>query len=146
MKFFVTDEDKKYEVKEIEKVDDEDEIVECASTKDEESLTAKELTALRALAKVADKLVALVSDEESDDEEEEEESIEEVTDDEEELEEKEEVVDTDEDEDKEVKKAKDSKSSFGKIEKPRKVVNDSDDDKQIAIADAWTKRYNGGNK
>ena len=56
---------------------------------------------------------------------------------------KEEVLDTDEDDDK-VIKPRDSKKSFGSIEKKRKAVS-TVDSQQESIAEAWAKRY-GGNK
>lgn len=125
-------------------VKDDDVIEEISETEEQpEALTEDEIKALKTLASVADKLVALTMDEDKTEDAEEDKEIVELGDedeDEEEIEEikekKEEVVDTEE------KKTHDSMKSFGAIEK-KKTVIDSEIDTDID--NAWTKRY-GGNK
>lgn len=133
MKFFVKDDEgREFDVEEITT---EEVLLEEKPLDNESSLSEIEIEALKKLASVADKLVALVAekvdDEEPDDEVEEVEEAEEV---EEDADEK--VIDT---------KARDSRKSFGAIEKKR-VALDSLDDIQLEIADCWNKRFNGGNK
>ena len=135
-KFFVTDEDgAQFEVKEVdetveptvEKVDEEKDAIE---------LTEEEIVALKRLAAVTDKLIDLLSTEEKEHA---------ATSDEEEItdedcdEDDEKVVDTDEEESK---MKKDSKSSFGSIEKRKPKIDDSIED---AVSAAWAKRYGGAN-
>lgn len=98
-------------------------------------LEADEIDALKRLAAVADKLIALLntSDEDMDEEELHDEDEEEI-----EAEEEEEVIDTDEQPEE---KIHDSKSSFGAIERKKKQVEDSS--LRDEVADAWTKRYGG---
>lgn len=135
-KFRIKDEDgMEYQVEEFEKKEE-------IPTEDEMStLSEDEISALRKLASVADKLIALT---ETTDEVEPEvkKSVNEVLEDEdeeiEEKEDKEEIVDTDEDEDDDKDTMHDSINSLEKSS-----VNDSIDDSQLDIASAWAKRYGG---
>ena len=143
MKFFVKDEDNEtFEVEEIEE-NPTKEVTTEVEAKDE-ALSAEEIAALKKLAAVADKLIGMctTSDEDESDEDNEDVDVD-VDTDEDEDEDKEEVLDTDEDDD-EVIKPRDSKKSFGSIEKKRKAVS-AVDSQQESIAEAWAKRY-GGNK
>lgn len=142
-KFIIRDEDEReYEVEEVnEELDETSKDV----TDDDNSLSAEDITALKMLAKSADKILALLSTEEKEheamaDEDEDEEAV-----DEDELDEDETIVDTDEEieETKSVLKT-DSKKSFGSIAKQVKNKNIADAH-QLDIDDAWSKRYNGGN-
>jgi len=132
-KFIIRDEDKnEFEVEELDKE---------AKTSDEDPTTENvlsddEIKALKSLASVADKLVALVNKDVEDEDVDEDEEIDEKD--------EEEIIDTDIDEDKEYSTMKkDSKRSVGSIVKPKsKSIDDSE---QLDIATAWAKRY-GGNK
>ena len=136
-KFFVRDADgEEYEVEEIKECHDDDVIEEVSETEEQpEALTNEEITALKRLAAVADRLLSTVKAEDEDpetlDDEDEEKDIgdEEVTE-----EKKEEVVDT--------TKTRDSRKSFGAIEKRKATVDDS---LNTDIDDAWAKRYGGRN-
>ena len=136
-KFFVRDADgEEYEVEEIKECHDDDVIEEVSETEEQpEALTKEEIVALKRLAAVADRLLSTVStgdeDPETLDDEDEEKDIgdEEVTE-----EKKEEVVDT--------TKTRDSRKSFGAIEKRKATVDDS---LNTDIDDAWAKRYGGRN-
>ena len=136
-KFFVRDADgEEYEVEEIKECHDDDVIEEISETEEQpEALTKEEIVALKRLAAVADRLLSTVNAEDEDpetlDDEDEEKDIgdEEVTE-----EKKEEVVDT--------TKTRDSRKSFGAIEKRKATVDDS---LNTDIDDAWAKRYGGRN-
>lgn len=136
-KFFVRDADgEEYEVEEIKECHDDDVIEEVSETEEQpEALTKEEIVALKRLAAVADRLLSTVNTEDEDpetlDDEDEEKDIgdEEVTE-----EKKEEVVDT--------TKTRDSRKSFGAIEKRKATVDDS---LNTDIDDAWAKRYGGRN-
>ena len=136
-KFFVRDADgEEYEVEEIKECHDDDVIEEISETEEQpEALTKEEIVALKRLAAVADRLLSTVNTEDEDpemiDDEDEEKDIadEEVTE-----EKKEEVVDT--------TKTRDSRKSFGAIEKRKATVDDS---LNTDIDDAWAKRYGGRN-
>ena len=136
-KFFVRDADgEEYEVEEIKECHDDDVIEEVSETEERpEALTKEEIAALKRLAAVADRLLSTVNTEDEDpemiDDEDEEKDIadEEVTE-----EKKEEVVDT--------TKTRDSRKSFGAIEKRKATVDDS---LNTDIDDAWAKRYGGRN-
>ena len=136
-KFFVRDADgEEYEVEEIKECHDDDVIEEISETEEQpEALTNEEIVALKRLAAVADRLLSTVNTEDEDpemiDDEDEEKDIadEEVTE-----EKKEEVVDT--------TKTRDSRKSFGAIEKRKATVDDS---LNTDIDDAWAKRYGGRN-
>ncbi len=107
-----------------------------------EGLSEEEITALKRLAAVADKLIAVVETSDAcgkDEGEEEEVEEEEIIDEDEEEFREEEIIDTDEVVDK---KARDSKRSMGAIERKRTRQDDSLTD---PVAEAWAKRY-GGNK
>ena len=147
MKFFITDEDDKtYTVEEVEeKADDCDMKDDDEPSSESASLTSDEISALKSLAANADKLMALLSiekDEHAGEEEAEALDSDEEIDEDEEIQ-KEEVIDTDEEAEKLVKKACDSKSSVGKIESKPTKANDSNEDNQTQIAQAWAKRYGG---
>ena len=136
-KFFVRDADgEEYEVEEIKECYDDDVIEEVSETEEQpEALTNEEIAALKRLAAVADRLLSTVNTEDEDpemiDDEDEEKDIadEEVTE-----EKKEEVVDT--------TKTRDSRKSFGAIEKRKATVDDS---LNTDIDNAWAKRYGGRN-
>ena len=136
-KFFVRDADgEEYEVEEIKECHDDDVIEEISETEEQpEALTNEEIAALKRLAAVADRLLSTLKAEDEDpetlDDEDEEKDIgdEEVTE-----EKKEEVVDT--------TKTRDSRKSFGAIEKRKATVDDS---LNTDIDDAWAKRYGGRN-
>ena len=136
-KFFVRDADgEEYEVEEIKECHDDDVIEEVSETEEQpEALTNEEIAALKRLAAVADRLLSTVKAEDEDpetlDDEDEEKDIgdEEVTE-----EKKEEVVDT--------TKTRDSRKSFGAIEKRKATVDDS---LNTDIDNAWAKRYGGRN-
>ena len=117
-------------------VKDDDVIEEVSETEEQpEVLTKEEIAALKRLAAVADRLLSTVKAEDEDpetlDDEDEEKDIadEEVTE-----EKKEEVVDT--------TKTRDSRKSFGAIEKRKATVDDS---LNTDIDNAWAKRYGGRN-
>ena len=144
MKFFVKDEDNEtFEVEEIEETPAK-EVTKEVEAKDE-ALSAEEIAALKKLAGVADKLIGMctTSDEDESDEDDEDVDVDVDVDTDEDEDGKEEVLDTDEDDNKAIK-PRDSKKSFGSIEKKRKAVS-TVDSQQESIAEAWAKRY-GGNK
>ena len=137
MKFRIKDEDgKDYTVEEILEKKSEENIPEV---KDDEietnTLTAEEITALKSLAAVADKLVALLAVEEEEHEENPELVDEDIDEDE-----TEEIIDTDEEEEENKMSQHDSKKSFGSLEKRTEMTNDS---AQESINAAWEKRYGG---
>lgn len=141
-KYHIVDADgSEYEVEEIMEDEDKSEMVEEKVEETEahdELLSEDEIAALRRLAAVADKLIALTETSDEDEEiiENEEEDV--CDEDEEFVEEKEEeVIDTCEEEET---KPRDSKRSIGALEKTQKIMNDSlvDD-----VAEAWAKRYGG---
>ena len=141
MKFFVKDEDNEtFEVEEIEETPAKEVTTEVEAK--DEALSAEEIAALKKLAAVADKLIGMctTSDEDESDEDD---DVDVDADADEDEDGKEEVLDTDEDDDKAIK-PRDSKKSFGSIEKKRKAVS-TVDSQQESIAEAWAKRY-GGNK
>lgn len=138
-KYHIVDADgSEYEVEEIMEDEDESEMIEENVEEPEvhdDLLSEEEIAALRRLAAVADKLIALTETSDEDEEIDEEDVCDE---DEEFVEEKEEeVIDTCEEEET---KPRDSKRSIGALEKKQKSMNDSlvDD-----VADAWAKRYGG---
>ena len=141
MKIVVKDEEgKTYTVEELIEKEAEKPAEEPKKDEVPAALSDDEVASLKKLAACADKLVALLDVEKDEHEEqpgvtdEEEDDIE--KDEDEEL--KDEVIETD-------KMRKDSKSSFGSIEKKKaaKVDDSLEDD----ISAAWAKRYsNGGNK
>lgn len=146
-KFIVRDEDKnEFEVEEIEEVKEKDEAEEIEETeklKDEESLSTEDILALKKLAGIADKLVALVDIEKDEHAGEEEgEMLDEDEDEDEEVEEKEEIIDTDEEVVEEKTIRHDSKKSFGSIAKS-KNKDSMADAHESDVAAAWAKRYGG---
>lgn len=138
-KFVVRDENnKEYEVEEVAEVKETD-ADESAGT-ESAALSEDEIGALKKLASMADKLIALVEiekDEHAD--EPESEMLDEDEDEEVEEEEFEEVVDTDEEVEKMTRH--DSKRSVGSIEKKRKTQDS--DSHEHDVAQAWAKRYGG---
>ena len=137
-KFRITDEDgAKYEVEEIEEeVVDEDVEVdpEAGEPSGNEALTPDEIASLKQLAAAAPAILALLDNgEEPIENEEDDEEVE--TDEVEEDEMEEEVIDS------ETTKAKDSKKSYGSIEKRNQVKDSIDAEEEIA--NAWSKRYGG---
>lgn len=147
-RYYVRDDDDEYEVEEIEEQSDATETPAAAEAPaeapaegahDAETLTDEEIAALKGLAKVADKLIAMLGTSDSCSDEDEEEEEEEMHDEEEKEEEEEEVVDTDEETST---KSCDSKKSFGAIER-KTTAEDSLDDSAMDIDAAWAKRYGG---
>lgn len=138
-KFRINDGDETYEITELE---DEDEIVEETKAKAEDDevavLTSEEIASLKELAKVAPSLLALLNKPEETSEEIDEEIDGEDMDEDEDEEVEEEIVDTDEKVEK--KKGKDSKKSYGSIQKT-KIIEDSLEEDEISSA--WSKRYGG---
>lgn len=139
-KFRINDGDETYEITELE---DEDEIVEETKAKAEDDevavLTSEEIASLKELAKAAPSLLALLDKpEETSEEIDEEIDGEDMDEDEDEEEVEEEIVDTDEKVEK--KKGKDSKKSYGSIQKT-KIIEDSLEEDEISSA--WSKRYGG---
>ena len=131
-KFYVRDADgEEYEVEEINECHD-DEIAEATET----ALTADEIAALKRLAGVADKILATLetSDETTQDPDE--------TLKDEDVEEEEKMEDEEKTEEVIETKTRDSRRSFGAIEKRKAVVDDS---LNTDIDDAWAKRYGGRN-
>ena len=139
-KFIIKDDDgKQFEVTE-ETVDEEPEAKpeEMPEVHDDEGLTADEITALKTLAAKAEDILKLLeveakehatSDEDEDV----------ITDEDVEAED----ADMTEDKDEEtVIKTADSKKSIGSIEKKKNVMtNDSIEDSETAIAQAWADRF-----
>lgn len=160
-KYYITDEDgDKYEIEEVDAIENSEETsdnnVEDDETKD---FSSEEIMILKKLLKCAPSIFKMfegkeeVSDEEEIDEEEKEEEVEdcdgpsdeEIYDSEEiEEEDEEEKVEEKIDDSCKKKMKKDSKKSFGSIEK-RNKVSDSEDKHELDIEAAWAKRY-GGNK
>lgn len=143
-KYKILDEDGNVMTIEEEDIKEKDACAEQVND-DEMSLTSDEITALKSLAGVADKLMAILDNDVTDDDEEVEKKSQVVKkesyDDEEET--NEEIVDTDEDvEEAIVKKTTDSRHSVGAIERRQKTI-DSAFDKEDEIAQAWAKRYGG---
>lgn len=139
-KFRINDGDETYEITELE---DEDEIAEETKAKAEDDevavLTSEEIASLKELAKAAPSLLALLNKpEETSEEIDEEIDGEDMDEDEDEEEVEEEIVDTDEKVEK--KKGKDSKKSYGSIQKT-KIIEDSLEEDEISSA--WSKRYGG---
>ena len=136
-KFRINDGDETYEITELE---DEDEIVEETKAEDDEVavLTSEEIASLKELAKAAPSLLALLNKPEETSEEIDEEIDGEDMDEDEDEEVEEEIVDTDEKVEK--KKGKDSKKSYGSIQKT-KIIEDSVEEDEISSA--WSKRYGG---
>lgn len=136
-KFRINDGDETYEITELE---DEDEIAEETKAEDDEVavLTSEEIASLKELAKAAPSLLALLNKPEETSEEIDEEIDGEDMDEDEDEEVEEEIVDTDEKVEK--KKGKDSKKSYGSIQKT-KIIEDSLEEDEISSA--WSKRYGG---
>lgn len=143
-KYHVIDADgSEYNVEELD-----EELVEEEKFEDDDpaltTLSTEEIEALRKLAGVADRLLAMAETKDSDMDED---NLVQKDEDEEEIEdedeEREEVIDTDEEEE-EKKPTHDSKKSFGSLESKKKS---SVEDNSLVdeIADAWAKRF-GGNK
>ena len=135
-KYIVHDGESEYEVKEFEKedldeVEDED-IEEVNETKVE--LTDDEITALKSLAAVAPKLIAMTEAKDADEDKDEGLETCDADADEDEDEDEETIVET------ETKPTRDSKCSFGSNEKSKVRTDDSLVDE---VSEAWAKRYGG---
>ena len=151
-KFIIKDEDgKQFEITEETtdeevKTETEDEEVE-PEVKDDEGLTPDEIAALKELAKYSGDLIKLLEVEKKEHEATSDEDIDETIDSDEDIvdsdEEETKECDMTEDEDETVIETKtgDSKKSVGSIAKKTKTVSDSLDNREIEIADAWSKRY-----
>ena len=139
-KFIIKDDDgKQFEVTE-ETVDEEPEAKseEMPEVHDDEGLTADEITALKNLAAKAEDILKLLEVEAKEHAtSDEDENV--ITDEDVESED----ADMTEDEDEEtVIKTADSKKSIGSIEKKKNVItNDSIEDSETAIAQAWADRF-----
>lgn len=143
-KFHVKDKDG--EVFEVEELDTDASATNSApesnsEVNDENSLSDDEISALKSLAAIAPKLMKLVEDtadacEDKDEEELDDECEDPTVDDKDEQ--IEEVIDTDEE-----TKPRDSKKSFGAIERKKKSHDSIDN--SLDVESAWAKRY-GGNK
>ena len=139
-KFIIKDDDgKQFEVTE-ETVDEEPEVKsdEKPEVHDDEGLTADEITALKNLAAKAEDILKLLEVEAKEHAtSDEDENV--ITDEDVEAED----ADMTEDEDEEtVVKTADSKKSIGSIEKKKNVMtNDSIEDTETAIAQAWADRF-----
>lgn len=139
-KFIIKDDDgKQFEVTE-ETVDEEPEAKseETPEVHDDEGLTADEITALKNLAAKAEDILKLLEVEAKEHAtSDEDENV--ITDEDVEAED----ADMTEDEDEEtVIKTADSKKSIGSIEKKKNVMtNDSIEDSETAIAQAWADRF-----
>lgn len=142
MKFHIKDEDgKDYTVEEIiEKETQDEDIEEKTETVEKIELSDEEIKALKSLAAVSDKLIALVSEQTTD-----EDTTEEIEEDEDE-----DIIENeDENEDEDMKetvittKSCDSKKSFGSLEKSKKVIDDSLADD---ISAKWQERYKRSEK
>lgn len=141
-KYRITDENgEQYEVEEVEEVKgaDEDPIPEADIPAEADALSPEEIAALKKLAAAADQLIALIGTQDAckdeGEEEIEEETIEEDGEDIGEDETEEQLVDTDE-----KVAGRDSKKSFGAIEKKTAKVDDEIIDD---VSDAWAKRFGG---
>lgn len=138
-KFRINDGDETYEITELE--DEEEKTIEETETVDDEDvvvLTSEEIASLKELAKAAPSLLALLNKPEETSEEIDEEIDDEDMDEDEDEEVEEEIVDTDKKVEK--KKGKDSKKSYGSIQKT-KIIEDSLEEDEISSA--WSKRYGG---
>lgn len=134
-KFYVKDEEgEDFTVEEFEEHEQDSE---------PEELTADEILSLKKLAAHVDKILEIVNtaehDAKDDEDIEEKEEVEEIEDSDE-KEEKEEIIETDK------TKGHDSIKAFGSIERNRKIkTDDSLEERELAIANAWAKRYGGKN-
>lgn len=140
-KFIIKDDDgKQFEVTE-ETVDEEPEAKseETPEVHDDEGLTADEITALKNLAAKAEDILKLLEVEAKEHAtSDEDENV--ITD--EDVESKDADMTEDEDEEETVVKTADSKKSIGSIEKKKNVMtNDSIEDSETAIAQAWADRF-----
>lgn len=138
-KFIIKDDDgKQFEVTE-ETVDEEPEAKseEMPEVHDDEGLTADEITALKNLAAKAEDILKLLEVEAKEHAtSDEDENV--ITD--EDVESKD--ADMTEDEEETIVKTADSKKSIGSIEKKKNVMtNDSIEDSETAIAQAWADRF-----
>lgn len=138
-KFIIKDDDgKQFEVTE-ETVDEEPEAKpeETPEVHDDEGLTADEITALKNLAAKAEDILKLLEVEAKEHAtSDEDENV--ITD--EDVESKD--ADMTEDEEETIVKTADSKKSIGSIEKKKNVMtNDSIEDSETAIAQAWADRF-----
>lgn len=140
-KFIIKDDDgKQFEVTE-ETVDEEPEAKpeETPEVHDDEGLTADEITALKNLAAKAEDILKLLEVEAKEHAtSDEDENV--ITDEDVETEDRD--MTEDEDEKETIVKTADSKKSIGSIEKKKNVMtNDSIEDSETAIAQAWADRF-----
>lgn len=144
MKLHIIDEDnEEYEVETVEEKSD----IDKTKDSDIESLSDDEIKSLKSLAHVADKLIKLVDEsitDEDDDEDDKKHKDTDIDDDEDEDEDEDEE-DDDKDNKEEVVDTDKLRDSVGKIEKHRSFAADSVE-VQDSIAEAWSKRFKGGNK
>ena len=140
-KFIIKDDDgKQFEVTE-ETVDEEPEAKpeETPEVHDDEGLTADEIAALKNLAAKAEDILKLLEVEAKEHAtSDEDENV--ITDEDVETEDRD--MTEDEDEEETIVKTADSKKSIGSIEKKKNVMtNDSIEDSETAIAQAWADRF-----
>lgn len=140
-KFIIKDDDgKQFEVTE-ETVDEEPEAKpeETPEVHDDEGLTSDEITALKSLAAKAEDILKLLEVEAKEHAtSDEDENV--ITDEDVETEDRD--MTEDEDEEETIVKTADSKKSIGSIEKKKNVMtNDSIEDSETAIAQAWADRF-----
>ena len=141
-KFIIKDDDgKQFEVTE-ETVDEEPEAKpeEMPEVHDDEGLTADEITALKNLAGKAEDILKLLEVEAKEHAATSDEDENVITDEDVETEDRD--MTEDEDEEETIVKTADSKKSIGSIEKKKTVMtNDSIEDSETAIAQAWADRF-----
>ena len=147
-KYLVRDGETEYEVTEVKEkpkdedvIENEEEVVETKTEDDESTLSTEEIAALKSLAAAAPKLLAMVKGNETEDEDEDDKGL--VTCDEDE-DETDIGIDCDDEEIEkipETKPTRDSKRSFGAIERKPNVR--ADDSLVDEVSDAWAKRYGG---
>ena len=140
-KFIIKDDDgKQFEITE-ETVDEEPEAKpeETPEVHDDEGLTADEIAALKNLAAKAEDILKLLEVEAKEHAtSDEDENV--ITDEDVETEDRD--MTEDEDEEETIVKTADSKKSIGSIEKKKNVMtNDSIEDSETAIAQAWADRF-----
>ena len=150
-KFIIKDEEgKQFEITE----ETTDEIEEKTDVEDDEMLTSDEIASLKKLAKYSESLIKLLEVEKKEHEAVSDEDEEDKKD----MDDCDEFVDSDEDEEETIKdedeeetivktKPVDSKKSFGSIEtKKTKKISDSIENREIEIANAWSKRFQSSYK
>lgn len=131
-KYFVSDGIDEYEVTELDEEIPED-IEANVETKDTDVFTEEEINTLKSLIAAAPWLLEMIAAEPTADTDEEEDGFEDTDEDEVKDEDEEMIVETE-------KPTRDSKKSFGAIQKKKTNVDDSLEDD---ISRAWAKRYGG---